>query len=173
MKKRILLMSAILLTGCYTERAAKEKFGCKIVADTTKTDTVEVIKTDTITIPGDSVVQFLPCDEPKADPKEKKAGRASIKAKYDNGKKGYLVVANCDSLEKVIIGKDKIITTYREKIVKDAYVPNEPSTWIGKQIKKAKDSIMNLLALIGLISVLRFLWTKRNFVTGLFGIQTH
>lgn len=167
-------MSALLLTGCYTERAAKEKFGCKTVAESTKIDTIEITKTDTITIPGDSVTQFLPCDEPKADPKEKKAGRASIKAKYDKNKKGYLVVANCDSLEKVVFGKDRIISSYREKIVKDAYTPGESSTWIGRTIKKAKDSIMNLLALIGLISVLKFfLWTNRKFTLGLFGIQTH
>ena len=165
-------MSALLLTGCYTERAAKEKFGCKTISDTHKIDTVEVLRVDTLSIPGDSVVKFLPCDEPKADPKEKKSGRASIKAKYDKDRRGYIVTANCDSLEKIVIGKDKIISSYREKIVKDAFIPNEPSTWIGKQIKKAKDSIMNLLALIGLISILRFLWNKRTLILGLFGIHS-
>lgn len=165
-------MSALLLTGCYTERAAKEKFGCKTISDTHKIDTVEVLRVDTLSIPGDSVVKFLPCDEPKADPKEKKSGRASIKAKYDKDRRGYIVTANCDSLERIVIGKDKIISSYREKIVKDAFIPNETSTWIGKQIKKAKDSIMNLLALIGLISILRFLWNKRTLILGLFGIHS-
>lgn len=156
MKKWILLLLlSVSLSSCYTKKGALEKFGCKEVKTETKIETKEVIREVKVEIPGDSIPFFLPCDEPKLV--DLKKGRAGVKAIYNKEKKGYNIVSNCDSLTKVVNVKDKIIETYRKEIVKDAYQPGDKTTWFGRQIKKASDFIISLLALIGLVSLIR--WT--------------
>lgn len=156
MKKWILLLLLLVsLSSCYTKKGAQNKFGCKEVKTETKIETKEVIREVKVEIPGDSIPFFLPCDEPKLV--DLKKGRAGVKAVYNKEKKGYNIVSNCDSLTKVVSVKDKIIETYRKEIVKDAYQPGDKTTWFGRQIKKASDFIISLLALIGLVSLIR--WT--------------
>lgn len=156
MKKWILLLLlSVSLSSCYTKKGALEKFGCKEVKTETKIETKEVIREVKVEIPGDSVAFFLPCDEPKD--LSLKNGRAGIKTSYNKEKRGYNIVSNCDSLTKVVNVKDKIIETYRKEIVKDAYQPGDKTTWFGRQIKKASDFVISLLALIGLLTIIR--WT--------------
>lgn len=131
------------------------EFGCKEVKTETKIETKEVIREVKVEIPGKSISLFLPCDEPKDA--NVKNGHAGIKTSYNKEKRGYNVVSNCDSLTKVVNVKDKIIETYRKEIVKDAYQPGDKTTWIGRQIKKASDFIICLLALIGLLSIGRYI----------------
>ena len=150
----LMLLLLASLSSCYTKKGALEKFGCKEVKTETKIETKEVIREVKIEIPGDSIPFFLPCDEPKDLSLNK--GRANVKTSYNKEKRGYNIVSNCDSLTKVVNVKDKIIETYRKEIVKDAYQPGDKTTWFGKQIKKASDFVISLLALIGLISICRY-----------------
>ena len=156
MKKWILLLLlSASLSSCYTKKGAQNKFGCKEVKTETKIETKEVIREVKVEIPGKSISLFLPCDEPKDA--NVKNGHVGIKTSYNKEKRGYNVVSNCDSLTKVVNVKDKIIETYRKEIVKDAYQPGDKTTWIGRQIKKASDFIICLLALIGLLSIGRYI----------------
>lgn len=156
MRKWILLLLLLVsLSSCYTKKGAQNKFGCKEVKTETKIETKEVIREVKVEIPGKSISLFLPCDEPKDA--SVKDGHAGIKTSYNKEKRGYNVVSNCDSLTKVVDVKNKIIETYRKEIVKDAYQPGDKTTWMGRQIKKASDFVISLLALIGLVSLIR--WT--------------
>ena len=164
MKK--IILAVLLLSSCLTPRQAQDKYGCKEIESKEKSDTIEVLKHDTVTILGDSVTTYLPCDQPKDTVYLKGKGNSSVKAVYNKAAKGYTVVANCDSLSRVIEGKDRIISTYRESIVKQV---SERKTWVGRKLESAWNYVLYTLALIGSLWIISKLLTRVPVVGSLLG----
>lgn len=108
MKKISLLLLVILFLGCKTVKTvdkSQEKLKDSI-------SYVERVKIDTLIIPGEKVQIELPCDELK--PHSSAQGRANVKAEPKGN--GYVVVFTCDSIEKLVISKEREIYRLKEAL---------------------------------------------------------
>lgn len=149
----------LLASSCITHKRAQELYGCKEIESTTKTDTSEQVREVPVFIPGDSATIFIPAE---LDYRSHWGGsltgkgsqNASVKATYNPDKKGYVVVANCDSLNKVIQAKDRVISTFKSSIVKQE---QEKRSWLASKVDNAYSFIVKLFALIGVAAVIYFI----------------
>ncbi|MEO6176770.1 MAG: hypothetical protein ABIP27_16585 [Flavobacterium circumlabens] len=101
MKKISIILLVILFIGCRTVKTVDQ-------SQETRKDSVSYIdriKVDTIRIPGETVTMKLPCDQLK--PQSSAQGRANVKAEPKGD--GYVVVFTCDSIEKLVISKNREI----------------------------------------------------------------
>ena len=160
-----ILLLMIGLSSCLTPQRAKEKFGCKEIATTEKTDTVETTREVPVFIPGDSATIFIPAMDYKKHWGDAIVGHgktnASVKAVYNPEKKGYTVVANCDSLTKTIEAKDKIISMFKTSIVRQE---QEKKSWLGQKVSNMYTFLLDVLAAIGAAFVIYLLIRFLPFV---------
>lgn len=113
MKKISLLLLVILFLGCKTVKTVEQ-------SQEKRKDSisyVERVTIDTLRIPGEKVEIELPCDELR--PQSSAQGRANVKAEPKGN--GYIVTASCDSIEKLVISKDRKIYRLTE-LLKDSNV---------------------------------------------------
>lgn len=160
-----ILLLMIGLSSCLTHKRAKEIYGCKEIATTEKTDTVETTREVPVFIPADSATIFIPAMDYKKHWGDAIVGHgktnASIKAVYNPEKKGYTVVANCDSLIKTIEAKDKIISMFKTSIVRQE---QEKKSWLGQKINNMYTFLLDVLAAIGAAFVIYLLIRFLPFV---------
>lgn len=154
-----ILLLMLLLTSCITHQRAKELYGCKEIESTTKTDTSEVIREVPVFVPADSATIFIPAElDYRGNWGESITGKgsvnASVKATYNKDKKGYVVVANCDSLTKVIQAKDRVISSFKQTIVKQE---QEKKSWLKSKVDGAMSLITKFLAILGVLFILYIL----------------
>lgn len=149
MKKISLLLLVILFLGCKTVKTvdkSQEKRKDSI-------SYVERVKIDTLIIPGEKVQIELPCDELK--PQSSAQGRANVKAEPKGN--GYVVVFTCDSIEKLVISKEREIYRLKEAL-KDSNIKETveltfmQTFWIG-----AGKLFIFLLVLVIIVKLL-FRW---------------
>ena len=108
MKKISIILLVILFLGCKTTKTIEQ-------TQEKRKDSisyVERIKIDTLRIPGEIVQIELPCDQIK--PKSAAQGRANVKAEPKGD--GYVVVFTCDSIQKLVISKDREIIRLSEAL---------------------------------------------------------
>lgn len=111
MKKISIILLVILFIGCRTVKTVEQ-------SQEKRKDSisyVERVKIDTLKIPGEKIQIELPCDELK--PQSSAQGRAKVKAEPKGN--GYVVVLTCDSIEKLVISKDRDIYRLKE-LLKDS-----------------------------------------------------
>jgi hypothetical protein len=150
------ILLLMLLSSCITHKTAKELYGCKEIESTTKTDTSEQVREVPVFVPGDSATIFIPAE---LDFRSNWGGsitgkgsqNASVKATYNPDKKGYVVVANCDSLTKVIQAKDRVISTFKSSIVKQE---QEKKSWLSRKVDGVTSFIVKFFAVLGVLFVL-------------------
>lgn len=108
MKKISILLIVILFLGCRTIKTTEH-------LQEKKKDSisyVERVKIDTIKIPGEKIEIELPCDELR--PQTSARGRTNVKAEPKGN--GYVITASCDSIEKIVISKDREINRLSEAL---------------------------------------------------------
>jgi hypothetical protein len=101
MKKISIILLVILFLGCKTVKTVEQSQE----KHTDSISYVEIIKIDTIKIPGEKIQIELPCDQLR--PQSFVQGRANVRAEPKGSV--YIVTASCDSIEKIVISKDREI----------------------------------------------------------------
>lgn len=153
MKKLIYLIPLLILTSCYTQKSAIEKFGCH-QKDSVRVDTfIKDIKIP-IYLPGDTVklISQSPCDSlGKLKPfyKAIKGTNGRVTGVIHSDTSTNSIEADCfeqeykDSLH----WKDTLVRYYEQKVFSNPIQPK--SSW-----DKFKDTCVEVLAFMGLISLL-------------------
>lgn len=108
MKKLNLLLLVLLFASCKAVKNAQ-------ISQEKQKDSISYVERviiDTLKIPGDKIVVQIPCDELKSQNFSK--GRAKVKVEPKGN--GYVITASCDSIEKLLISKEKEIIRLSEKL---------------------------------------------------------
>lgn len=147
MKTLLIITTIVLFASC---RTVKEKE----VVHTIYNDSisyVEKVKIDTIKIKGDTVSVFIDCNsEPK--PQTRRSGRSSVLVEPSGG--GYVIVAVCDSLQRLAISYQKEIFKLKKVIQKEKQLKRiELTSWQSAQIWVGR---LLLLFLIGYFTLKRY-----------------
>jgi len=128
--KTILFISVIILViGC---RTIKEKEVIhNIYNDSIRY--VEKVKIDTIKIKADTVALFIDCNDSKPKAQTKRSGRSSVLVEPSGS--GYVIMAVCDSLQRLAISYQKEIfklktVTQKESQFKRVELTSWQSFWI-------------------------------------------
>lgn len=131
------MRTALLVLVCTLLFCACSKKTTTSTTTITETaDTVEIVRVDTLTIEGDTVriTELIECDsitnKPKPFKLRSKSGRATLSVMVDAA--GELKAdATCDSLQKIIESKDKIISKLRleKNVITKMQEPSKWQTW--------------------------------------------
>lgn len=164
MQKVIYLLPLLILTSCYTQKSAIEKFGCH-QKDSVRVDTfIKDVKIP-IYLPGDTIKISVssPCDSTghlKPFKKEIKGKNGRVTGILFSDVLHNVVEVDCfeqeyrDSLH----WKDTLVRYYEQKVFTNPVIPE--SSWT-----KFKNTCVEVLAFMGLISLLCiFLYILIKFV---------
>lgn len=147
MKKiSIILLVLVLCIGCRTTKITEH-------SQEKKKDSISYVertKIDTIKIPGERVEIELPCDQIK--PQSSAQGRAKVKAEPKGN--GYVVVLTCDSIEKLVISKDREIFRLSELLKDNQKKATLELTTLQKIWIAGGKILFLLLALLGVVILL-------------------
>jgi hypothetical protein len=108
MKKLNLLLLVVLFASCKTVKNTQ-------ISQEKQKDSISYVErviVDTLKIPGDKIEIKIPCDDLKSQSFSK--GRAKVKVEPKGN--GYVITASCDSIEKLLISKEKEIIRLSEKL---------------------------------------------------------
>jgi hypothetical protein len=146
MKKISIILLVILCVGCRTIKTVEQ-------TQETKKDSVsyiERVKIDTLRIPAEKIQIELPCNQLR--PQSSAQGRAKVKAEPRGN--GYIVVLSCDSIEKIVISKDREINRLSQALqISDSKKTKELTFMQTAWIKIGK-CLTFVLALWGVIILL-------------------
>ncbi|QSW90695.1 hypothetical protein J0383_07765 [Flavobacterium endoglycinae] len=151
MNKISIILLVILFIGCKTVKTVEQSHEKR----KDSISYVERVKIDTLKIPGEKIQIELPCDQIK--PQSSFQGRTKVKAQ-PNGN-GYIITASCDSIEKIVISKDREINRLSEALkVNNTQKTVELSFlqrfWIGT------GKLFCFLLLVWLIIIIAAKWKK-------------
>lgn len=122
MKKLSIILIGLLFANCRPVKSVEQTHE----KQKDSISYIERVKVDTIKIPGDKIEINLPCDQIR--PQSFAQGRGKVKAEPKGN--GYTVVFTCDSIEKLVISKDKEINRLSEQLkTSDAKKTIELSFW--------------------------------------------
>lgn len=141
-----ILVVLILCVGCRTIKKTEH-------TQQTKKDSVsyiERIKIDTLKIPGEKIEIQLPCDQLK--PQSAAKGRAKVKAEPKGN--GYIVVISCDSIEKLVISKNREIYRLNELLKNSSSTETKELTFMQKLWIAGGKILASLLALFAIVTLL-------------------
>jgi hypothetical protein len=108
MKKLNLLLLVLLFASCKTAKSTQ-------ISQAKQKDSVSYVErviVDTLKIPGDKIEIKIPCDDLKYQSFSK--GRAKVKVEPKGN--WYVITASCDSIEKLLISKEKETIRLSEKL---------------------------------------------------------
>lgn len=103
MKTLLFITTILLFASC---RTVKEKEVIHHIYNDS-ISYVERVKIDTIKIKADTVSVFVDCNDSKPKPQTKRSGRSSVLVEPSGS--GYVIMAVCDSLQKIAISQQKEI----------------------------------------------------------------
>lgn len=146
MNKISIILLLVLCIGCRSKKTTVQSE----VKQKDSISYIERVKIDTLKIPGDRIEIELPCDQIR--PQSSAQGRAKVKAEPRGN--GYIVKFTCDSIEKIVISKDREIYRLNELLKIARSKETLELTYMQKIWIAGGKILAFILGLLGIITLL-------------------